>query len=215
MKRFLLITLSFIIYHVAFSICAIAQGYFGEAQWIGAITKAEANIPEGRLCSGNVIKQTKEAWDKANPLSRRSIILRRSFKPYKKVVRAELRICGLGFYEATLNGEKIGNSEFAPTWSDYDKTVFFNVYDITQQLVQGDNEFRVLLGNGFYNEQGGRYVKLKVSFGPPTLLFFLYVIYDDDTRERLYSDKKWEWTESPITFRTVNRIIGFFSILNS
>ena len=203
MKRFLLITLSFIIYHVAFSICAIAQGYFGEAQWIGAITKAEANIPEGRLCSGNVIKQTKEAWDKANPLSRRSIILRRSFKPYKKVVRAELRICGLGFYEATLNGEKIGNSEFAPTWSDYDKTVFFNVYDITQQLVEGDNEFRVLLGNGFYNEQGGRYVKLKVSFGPPTLLFFLYVIYDDDTRERLYSDKKWEWTESPITFNSI------------
>ena len=56
---------------------AFSQGYFGEAQWIGAITKAEANIPEGRLCSGNVIKQTKEAWDKANPLSRRSIILRR------------------------------------------------------------------------------------------------------------------------------------------
>ena len=182
---------------------AFSQGYFGEAQWIGAITRAKANIPEGRLCSGSVIKQTKAAWDKAAPLSRRSIILRRSFKPFKKVRSAELRICGLGFYEATLNGQKIGNSEFAPTWSDYDKTVFFNVYDVTQQLVEGDNEFRVLLGNGFYNEQGGRYVKLKISFGPPTLLFFLYVIYDDDTRERLVSDKKWEWTESPITFNSI------------
>ena len=180
-----------------------AQDYFGEAQWIGAITRKDAKIPEGRLCSGNVIKETKAAWDKANPLSRRSIILRRSFKPYKTVKHAELRICGLGFYEATINGQKVGDSEFAPSWSDYDKTVFFNVYDVTQQIRQGDNELRVLLGNGFYNEQGGRYVKLKVSFGPPTLLYFLYLTYDDGMRERVYSDEKWQWTESPITFNSI------------
>ena len=180
-----------------------AQGYFAEAQWIGAITRKDAKIPEGRLCSGSVIKQTKAEWEKANPLSRRSIILRRSFKPYKTVKHAELRICGLGFYEATINGEKVGSSEFAPTWSDYDKTVFFNVYDVTQQIKQGDNELRVLLGNGFYNEQGGRYVKLKVSFGPPTLLYFLYLTYDDGMREHVYSDNKWQWAESPITFNSI------------
>ena len=155
------------------------------------------------MCSGNVIKQTKSEWDKAAPLSRRSIILRRSFKPYKAVKHAELRICGLGFYEATINGQKVGTSEFAPTWSDYDKTVFFNVYDVTQHIRQGDNELRVLLGNGFYNEQGGRYVKLKVSFGPPTLLYFLYITYEDGLRERVYSDSKWQWTESPITFNSI------------
>lgn len=180
-----------------------AQDYFGEAQWIGAITRKDAKIPEGRLCSGNVIKETKAAWDKADPLSRRSIVLRRSFKPYKTVKHAELRICGLGFYEATINGQKVGDSEFAPSWSDYDKTVFFNVHDVTQQIRQGDNELRVLLGNGFYNEQGGRYTKLKVSFGPPTLLYFLYLTYDDGMRERVYSDEKWQWTESPITFNSI------------
>ena len=203
MKRFLLITLSFIIYHLAFSVSALAQGYFGEAQWIGAITREDAKIPEGRHYSGNFLKETKAEWDKAEPLSRRSIILRRSFKPQKAVKHAELRICGLGFYEATINGQKVGTSEFAPTWSDYDKTVFFNIYDVTQQIQQGDNELRVLLGNGFYNEQGGRYVKLKISFGPPTLLYFLYITYDDGMRERVYSDDKWQWTESPITFNSI------------
>ena len=181
----------------------LAQDYFGGAKWIGAITYKDAKIPEGRLCSGNVIKETKAAWDKADPLSRRSIVLRRSFKPYKTVKHAELRICGLGFYEATINGQKVGDSEFAPSWSDYDKTVFFNVHDVTQQIRQGDNELRVLLGNGFYNEQGGRYTKLKVSFGPPTLLYFLYLTYDDGMRERVYSDEKWQWTESPITFNSI------------
>ena len=192
-----------LLYLFTFLPLLFAQDYFGDAQWIGAITRKDAKIPEGRLCSGNVIKETKAAWDKADPLSRRSIILRRSFKPYKTVKHAELRICGLGFYEATINGQKVGESEFAPSWSDYDKTVFFNVYDVTQQIVQGNNELRVLLGNGFYNEQGGRYVKLKVSFGPPTLLYFLYLTYDDGMRERVYSDKNWQWTESPITFNSI------------
>ena len=192
-----------ILYFFTFLPLVLAQDYFGGAKWIGAITYKDAKIPEGRLCSGNVIKETKAAWDKADPLSRRSIVLRRSFKPYKTVKHAELRICGLGFYEATINGQKVGDSEFAPSWSDYDKTVFFNVYDVTQQIRQGDNELRVLLGNGFYNEQGGRYTKLKVSFGPPTLLYFLYLTYDDGMRERVYSDEKWQWTESPITFNSI------------
>ena len=198
MKRAVLVILIILV-----PLITLAQNYFDEAQWIGAITRKEANIPRGRHYSGNVIKQTKAEWDKADPLSHRSIILRRSFKPYKRVKHAELRICGLGFYEATINGQKVGESEFAPTWSDYDKTVFFNTYDVTRQIKQGDNELRVLLGNGFYNEQGGRYTKLKVSFGPPTLLYFLYVTYDDGLRERLYSDSKWQWTESPITFNSI------------
>ena len=176
---------------------------FGDAQWIGAITKVDAKTPVGRHYSGSVLKESKAAWNQANPLSRRSIILRRSFSPYKAVRQAELRICGLGFYEATINGQKVGESEFAPTWSDYDKTVYFNTYDVTQLIRQGDNELRVLLGNGFYNEQGGRYVKLKVSFGPPTLLCLLYVVYEDGMREHLFSDSKWQWTESPITFNSI------------
>ena len=199
MKRLVFLLL----YLFTFLPLLFAQDYFGGAQWIGAITRKDAKIPQGRQYSGNVIKETKAEWDKADPLSRRSIILRRSFKPYKTVKHAELRICGLGFYEATINGEKVGDSEFAPTWSDYDKTVFFNVYDVTQQIRQGDNELRVLLGNGFYNEQGGRYTKLKVSFGPPTLLYFLYLTYDDGLREHIYSDQKWQWTESPITFNSI------------
>ena len=200
--RRLLVYLSFIIFHFSFS-HAVAQDYFGGAQWIGAITRQQAHIPEGRHYQGAVLKESKALWAQADTLSRRSIILRRSFKPWKAVKHAELRICGLGFYELTINGHQVGESMFAPLWSDYDKTVFFNVYDVTNNIQQEGNEFRVLLGNGFYNEQGGRYHKLRVSFGPPTLLFFLYVTYEDGLRERLLSDERWQWTESPITFNSI------------
>ncbi len=180
-----------------------AQDFFGGAQWIGAISRKDANTPEGRHYNGQALKDSREAWAKAAPLSRRSIVLRRRFKPLRTIKRAELRIVGLGFYELSINGAKIGDSEFSPAWSDYDKTVYFNVYDVTDNLLLEQNEISVLLGNGFYNEQGGRYHKLKVSFGPPTLLFFLYVTYDNDTRERLVSDQQWQWSESAVTYNSI------------
>ena len=191
---------------ILFSLASLviqAQDYFGGAQWIGAITREQAHIPEGRHYQGSVLKETKELWAKADTLSRRSIILRRSFKPWKAIRKAELRICGLGFYELTINDKKVGDAEFAPLWSDYDKSIFYNLYDVTDYLQQDYNEIRVLLGNGFYNEQGGRYHKLRISFGPPTLRFFLYVIYEDGMRERLLSDANWEWAPSPIVFNSI------------
>ena len=203
MRRFLVKLAGLVILVILGVSSSFAQDYFGGAQWIGAITRQQAHIPEGRHYTGSVLKETKELWAKADTLSRRSIILRRSFKPWKTIKKAELRICGLGFYELTINNKKVGDAEFAPLWSDYDKSIFYNLYDVTSYLQLGDNEIRVLLGNGFYNEQGGRYHKLRISFGPPTLKFFLYVIYEDGMRERLLSDENWEWTPSPIVFNSI------------
>ena len=203
MRRFLVKLVGLVILVFIGIIPVQAQDYFGGAQWIGAITRQQAHIPEGRHYQGAVLKESKSLWAKADTLSRRSIILRRSFKPWKTIKKAELRICGLGFYELTINNKKVGDAEFAPLWSDYDKSIFYNLYDVTSYLQLGDNEIRVLLGNGFYNEQGGRYHKLRISFGPPTLKFFLYVIYEDGMRERLLSDENWEWTPSPIVFNSI------------
>jgi len=203
MRRFLVKLVGLVILVILGVSSSFAQDYFGGAQWIGAITRQQAHIPEGRHYTGSVLKETKELWAKADTLSRRSIILRRSFKPWKTIKKAELRICGLGFYELTINNKKVGDAEFAPLWSDYDKSIFYNLYDVTSYLQLGYNEIRVLLGNGFYNEQGGRYHKLRISFGPPTLKFFLYVIYEDGMRERLLSDENWEWTPSPIVFNSI------------
>ena len=181
------------------------EGDFGSAQWIGAIIKADAKLPAGRHYSGSVFKETRSLWAQVDTLSRRSIILRRDFQPTKAIRKAQVHICGLGFYELTLNSKKVGESEFAPMWSDYDKSVFFNTYDVTNILstVNCQLSISVLLGNGFYNEQGGRYTKLKVSFGPPTLLFRMHVDYQDGTQEDVVSDERWQWTLSPITFNSI------------
>ncbi len=69
------------------------------------------------------------------------------------VRQAELRICGLGFYVAELNGRRVGDAILAPAFTAYDKTALYNTYDVADLLRSGSNELRVTLGNGWYNQQ--------------------------------------------------------------
>lgn len=173
--------------------------------WIGAIRADSAHIPAGkRFLSWEIgTPEYKAIWKNIDPISRKSIILRKSFVVKKEIKEAVTSICGLGHYEFSINGKKVGDGEFAPFWSDYDKTVYYNTFDVTSHLKKGENVFGVLLGNGFYNAQGGRYNKLKVSFGAPTLLFKTIIRYTDNSTEEIVSDGSWKYSFSPITFNDI------------
>ncbi|MFM2291643.1 MAG: hypothetical protein RIS29_1456 [Bacteroidota bacterium] len=173
--------------------------------WIGAIRADSAHIPAGkRFPSWEMgTPEYKAVWKNINPISKKSILLRKAFSARKKIKEAVVSICGLGHYKLTINGKKVGDGEFAPYWSDYDKTIYYNSFDITSYLKKGENVFGVLLGNGFFNAQGGRYSKLKVSFGAPTLLFRTIILYADNSTEEIVSDKSWKYAFSPITFNDI------------
>ena len=181
-----------------------------KAKWIGAITRQDAHLPEGRNYTGAKLKEpaVKEAWKKVDTLSQRSILLRKDFRLKGKVFKATVSIAGLGFYELSINSKKVGNASFTPLWSDYDKSIFYNTYDVTSHLSSLTSHLspitiQVLLGNGFYNEQGLRYAKMKISFGPPTLLFRMHIEYLDGKTEDIVSDDQWQWALSPITFNSI------------
>lgn len=176
-----------------------------KGEWIGAITRKDARLPGGRKFHGSELKNpdVKAAWEDVDTLAKKSICLRRSFHTDKKIKKAIASVCGLGFYEFSLNGKKVGESEFAPLWSDYDKTLYYNTFDVTSHLQKGENVAGVLLGNGFYNVQGGRYRKLQISFGAPTLIFELLIRYEDGTAETIRSGKEWKYDFSPITFNCI------------
>ena len=182
-----------------------SEAAFAGSEWIGAITRKDAHLPEGRKYHGSELKkpEAKAAWAAVDTLAKKSIYLRREFHVAKKVKDATAYVCGLGFYEFSLNGEKVGDSEFAPLWSDYDKSVYYNTYDVTSQVKKGGNAIGVLLGNGFYNVQGGRYRKLQISFGAPTLRFRMVVNYEDGTCETIVSGKDWKYDFSPVLFNCI------------
>ena len=122
--------------------------------------------------------------------------LRKPFSLNKEVKRATLYISGLGSSESYLNGKRISEDIFAPMPSHYPTRVYYNVYDVTDLLQQGDNLLGVVLGNG-------RYFAMRnpgmLTYGLPSLLAQLEMEYTDGTTEQVVSDTSWKVTsQGPI-----------------
>lgn len=177
-----------------------------DAEWIGAITRKDAKLPYGRFPNSVFKKDSfKTKWADVDTLSAKSIILRKGFDTgRKRITDAVVYVCGLGHYRLNINGATVGDAEFAPVWSEYDKTVYYNVFDVTDLITAGGNAVSVLLGNGMFNVQRmGRYSKLQTSFGPPQMLLRLEINYADGTRQVIKSGGDWKYSLSPITFNSI------------
>lgn len=77
--------------------------------------------------------------------------LRKVFVRRESWRKATIRVCGVGFCELFLNGEKVGDHVLDPAFTDYSKRLRYLVYDVSSQLRQGENVVGAILGNGWYN----------------------------------------------------------------
>jgi len=125
---------------------------------------------------------------------------RRTFHYRKPAQAATVRICGLGYYELYLNGQKVGDHVLDPVVSQYDKHVHFVSYDVTKLLKNGDNAFGVVLGTGWYDCHTSEVWHFdKASWRDnPKLIFELQL----DGKTVLASDDSWRslMTGGPIIF---------------
>jgi alpha-L-rhamnosidase len=139
------------------------------------------------------------ASDAAGPAAD-SILLRRELAVKPGLVRALAFACGLGVYEMSLNGRRVGRDLLTPGWTKYDKTCLYDTYDVTGLLSPGRNAAVLLLANGFYNVRGGRYTKYTGSFGPIRAIALLRLEYADGSVELCGTDGAWKAGPSPLTF---------------
>ena len=82
--------------------------------------------------------------------------LRRSFILDGAPTQAKISVSGLGFYILYINGENITKGHIAPYISNPDHICYYDVYDVTDRLRDGENVIGVILGNGFLNCLGGK-----------------------------------------------------------
>ena len=75
-------------------------------------------------------------------------VFRHSFKLSSKPDKAEILICGLGFYDLFVNGEKVTKGYLAPYISNPDDIVYYDNYNLAEKLCEGENVIGVVLGNG-------------------------------------------------------------------
>jgi len=143
-------------------------------------------------------------WIGAADTNFSSLILRREFVVKPGLQRALANVCGLGQYELTLNGKKVGDDFLSPGWTKYDQTCLYDTRDITKNLRAGKNAVGIELGNGMYNVLGGgRYTKFKGSFGPQKAIAQIRLEYADGSVEFIGTDGSWRVAAGPITFNSI------------
>lgn len=110
-------------------------------------------------------------------------------------------VCGLGFYDIFVNGEKITKGLLAPYISNPDDICYYDKYDILPYIKEGKNVIGFILGNGFKNNDGGWIWDFdKASFtGVPQLSFALEG-KNGEEKILIEADGSVKVHASPITF---------------
>jgi len=123
--------------------------------------------------------------------------LRKSFHLDQPVVAARLYITALGVYEASLNGQRVGEAELAPGWTDYAKRVRYQVYDVASLLHDGENVIGTILGDGWYC--GNLAWRGRQFYGDrPKLLAQLVIAHPDGSQTLVVSDDSWQTAFGPL-----------------
>ncbi len=133
-------------------------------------------------------------------------MLRKTFDVAKEVVKARLYISGLGLYELYVNGTLPDDTVLNPAHTQYDDTVHYRVYDVTNMLATGKNALAVELGNYFYNCDFYGWMKWSIAAyrDDPKLLLELHIDYADGTSAVIVTDESWKTYEyGPTTYNNV------------
>lgn len=120
----------------------------------------------------------------------RSPVFRKRFWAEDGSATYTLFISGLGFYSAMVNENPVTDALLQPAFSVYNKTVYYNVYDVSHLVHKGENELSVTLGNGWFHEPGEDCFDFEhaVWKSRPVLLAELY----KDDALLVATDSSWE-----------------------
>ena len=188
------------------SLQQFTTGLFSEADWVNAKWIGYEELPDSLRVVPSIHVYNQPLMNSLGDKCKKcpvSPLFRKEFTVNRKVKSALLFISGLGQYEASINGAKAGNSFMTPGWTFYDKTVLYNIYDVTGQLRKGENAIGVILGNGFYFISRERYFKMAQAFGMPKMKCRLKIIYEDGSVGNVISDSDWRTVPSPITYNNI------------
>ena len=171
----------------------------------GCEAAGESCFVTGKLC-----ERWSGKWITAQYVRRENdafgaVYLRKSFDIEKPVKEAYLSICGLGYFESRINGEKTGDDILSPAFTEFSKTDMYMTYDVKKLISQGKNAISVILGNGWYNcfAEDPWNTRAATWRHWPKMICELKLTYDDGTSEKIVSDTTWKGGKGPIFFNGI------------
>ena len=133
----------------------------------------------------------------------------KTFKLTKKVKTARLAVCAPGLFDFYLDNQKIGEQHLTPSFTRYDKRIFYNVYDLDSYLQDASQEHKLqfFLGHSWYDVRS--IVTWNFDAAPwrdfPRLRAQLEITYQDGSHETIATDDSWYYTTSPVLFDCVRQ----------
>lgn len=152
-----------------------------------------------RLYSNNMTYDIKGdgKYKMLNPTEKRGApMLRKLFVVNKHLKSARLYATARGIYEMCINGKAVAEDFFNPGWTDFRYRQQYNVFDVTNLMLEGKNVMGATLGAGWYSGAWGYNSKWYNGYGVDiSFLGKLVLTYYDGTQECVVTDGSWVYTE--------------------
>lgn len=126
--------------------------------------------------------------------------LRRELSIGEGLLRARAYVSGLGYYEFFCNGQKVSAAALAPSFTEFDKRVEYEIIDLTAHLKSGSNCLGFLLADGWWKHSqdfceqkaDGHQDRTNQGLGE------IVLEYADGRREVVSTDESWQAETGPI-----------------
>jgi alpha-L-rhamnosidase len=168
-----------------------ALDFFTDAQWSASIDGTTWVTAKALGSYGMA------PWGTLNTRPLPARYLRKEFAAdaQKTVTRATAYVCGMGFFDLSVNGQPVSDHVMDPALSDYTKAAYYVTFDVTGQMTTGINAIGVTLGNGRFLAPRFSSPAPTVTYGFPKLLLQLEVEYSDGSKSKIVSDATWKITD--------------------
>lgn len=124
-------------------------------------------------------------------------IFRKEFSLDTDIKSAKIYSSALGVYDLFINGQRVGTSledssivydELKPGWTNYNKTVQYTTYDVTNLLHPGDNAIGAQVASGWCS---GNIANDDYENTEPCFIAKLVIQYVDGSTMNIVTDNTW------------------------
>lgn len=126
----------------------------------------------------------------------------KEFKVEKEIKKVRIYSTALGVYEIKINGEKVGDTFFAPGWTNYKKRLQYQTYN-ADGMLEKDNKIEITVGNGWYKGIFGFTLTPNIYGDRVAALAEIHISYSDGTNEVIKTDDSWKYTTGSIRYSEI------------
>ena len=136
----------------------------------------------------------------------KAISFSKEFSVNRKLKKAVLYACGIGYHKVEINGKTAEKTKLDPAFSDYTKTCYYVMLsDVSELLHWGGNLLQITLGQGWRNNKGIYYdaksIGREIAFmGELALAAYIKLEYQDGGIDYYSTDESWSVLSSKIIF---------------